>query len=276
MVLEQQKLMKRLNAGELILGENEERSFSRALAQDIQQEQQRRRDCGEAEEAEEREKQQKANASSPCFAAGLLALPVILPPPPPEEEEEASRQEKRQEEEEEREIIQSRGTEEIVVVGNGGELPVLFGARTDSKPLTIATTVGLHVTPVKIHIRKVGGGNQHLTFTLHIATDAGLTLGFIEKGRPEFLSLHYSISKTIQKAIERLGPFPEKADFASNANGKQTGSVLNLWLKNVLLYCIDFGPLLEFLSSGVVPPPVLKESFRKQGTLAKKGNFNYL
>ena len=150
--------------------------------------------------------------------------------------------------------------------------PISFGTRTDSIPdarpvkksesnqsLRLITTANLHITPFKIQIKR---GNppstQILSFTFKLSTE-NQVVGFIEKGRAEFVAIEQAIRNHFKAdLVQSLGPFPEKGEFSGNANGKQTGALLQNWISNAITACLDFPPLLEFLSSNAVPPPVLK------------------
>ena len=166
-------------------------------------------------------------------------------------------------------ILSPRGQGEnmpLPIIGT----PPQFSARTHSKPdqkqksdientSKLTTTLNVMVSPYKIQIKKGNpSSTQFLVFTFKISLSSQV-LGFIEKGRVQFFELENAIRTTYSpEIVASLGPFPEKQDFAGNSNGKQTGVMLQSWIANALVKCIDFPPLLEFLQTDIVQPQPLK------------------
>ena len=93
----------------------------------------------------------------------------------------------------------------------------------------------------------------------------GNTLCFIEKGQDDFELLFKSIKSTTDDV-----PFlPENRLYSLGA----TGNILQGWIKNVCNQFPDNQHLLKFMNTSIIEQNDLRESFKKQGMLYKKGNY---
>ena len=122
-----------------------------------------------------------------------------------------------------------------------------------------------HIEPLFVKSMKKATDSGSRIYYIFQLWSLGNTLCFIEKGQDDFEALR----KALEHDRSDVPFLPEIRLYNLGA----TGNILQGWMKNVCNLYPDHQALIKFMNTSVIEQNDLRESFKKQGMLYKKGNY---